>query len=287
MVRPIRIEFPGAIYHVTSRGNQKQRIFLDERDFRSFFSTLAVVVESCKWVVHAHCLMPNHYHLLVETPDAKLSMGMKYLNGVYVQAFNRRHDRVGHGLQGRFTAILVDRESYLLELCRYVVLNPVRAGLVTKPEEWKWSSYAATMGRAPTPGFLDVEWVLSQFGRDSRSSRKAYREFVLAGLRSASPWSNLVGGVLLGGEKFIKGMRPYFEEKKPVDGISRTERSAPRPSLARIFGKTGRWPSSAHAIRIARDRHGYTLKDIAAFLGVHQSTLTRKLRRSQSKRESH
>jgi putative transposase len=281
MVRPIRIEFPGAIYHITSRGNQKQRIFLDQRDFRSFSATLAVVVMRHKWVVHAHCLMPNHYHLLIETPEAKLSVGMKYLNGVYAQAFNRRHDRVGHALQGRFKAILVDKESYLLELCRYIVLNPVRAGLVTQPGEWKWSSYAATIGRAPKPRFLDVAWVLSQFGRDTRSSRKNYREFVLAGRQGTSPWENLVGGALLGSERFIKRMQPFFEERESLRGISRTERFATRSPLTRILGKTRRWPACMRAIRIARDRHGYTIKEIAAFLGVHPSTLTRALQRSQ------
>ncbi|MFH1311856.1 MAG: transposase [Candidatus Eisenbacteria bacterium] len=286
MARPIRIEFPGAVYHVTSRGNQKQRIFLNRRDFSSFQSVLATVVETHKWVVHSHCLMPNHYHLLLETPEGKLSKGMKYLNGVYVQAFNRRHERVGHALQGRFTAILVERESYLLELCRYVVLNPVRAGLVSKPENWTWSSYAATMGLAPRPRFLEIDWVLSQFGRDAGSSRKAYQRFVLAGLKGGSPWDDLIGGVLMGREKFIEEMRPHFKEKESDRGISRSERFAARPSLERIFRRARVWPKCERAIRVAREGHGYTLKEIAAFLGVHRSLLIRELRKSQPGKKS-
>ena len=133
MARPLRLEFPGAVYHVTSRGNARAAIFLDDEDRPIFLGVLGAVVARFGWLCHAYCLMDNHYHLLLETPDPNLSRGMRQLNGVYTQRFNRRHGRVGHVLQGRFKAILVDRDGYLLELARYLVLNPVRAGRVKDP----------------------------------------------------------------------------------------------------------------------------------------------------------
>ena len=154
MARPLRIEFSGAIYHVTSRGNARCAIYEDDEDRRAFLSALDRVMVRFHWICHAYCLMDNHYHLLIETPEGNLSQGMRQLNGVYTQGFNRRHNRVGHLFQGRFKAIVVDRDSYLLELCRYIVLNPVRAGEVSRPEEYRWSSYRATAGLSPGAGFL-------------------------------------------------------------------------------------------------------------------------------------
>jgi putative transposase len=148
MARPLRIEYDGALYHVTSRGNERKAIFKDDTDRELFLSTLAQVTERFHWTCHAYCLMDNHYHLVIETPDGNLSKGMRQLNGVYTQTFNRRHHRVGHLFQGRFKGILVQKESHYLEVCRYVVLNPVRAKAVKHPREWAWSSYRATGGLA-------------------------------------------------------------------------------------------------------------------------------------------
>jgi putative transposase len=136
MSRPLRIEFAGGLYHVTSRGDGREAIFLTEEDRRLFLSVLSEVVRDFNWAVHAYCLMDNHYHLLIETPDGNLSKGMRQLNGVYTQRFNRQHGRVGHVFQGRYKAIIVQKESYLLKLARYVVLNPVRARMVRSPAEW-------------------------------------------------------------------------------------------------------------------------------------------------------
>ena len=128
MTRPLRLEFPGALYHVTARGNARQGIYLDDQDRHLFLSVLSEVVGRFAWICHAYCLMDNHYHLLIETPQANLSLGMRQLNGVYTQRLNRRHARAGHVFQGRFKAILVERDAYLLKLARYIVLNPLRAG---------------------------------------------------------------------------------------------------------------------------------------------------------------
>ena len=156
MARPLRIEYPEALYHITSRGNARSPVFDDDRDRREFLMILEDVVGRYKWLCHAFCLMDNHYHLLVETVDGNVSLGMRHLNGVYTQAFNRRHHRVGHVFQGRFTSVLVERESYLLELCRYVVLNPVRAGIVKHPGAYRWSSYKSTGGLVKPAPFLKV-----------------------------------------------------------------------------------------------------------------------------------
>ena len=144
MARPLRIEYPGALYHVTSRGNARAPIYKADADRETFLDVLERVTERFNWLCHAYCLMDNHYHLMIETPDGNLASGMRQLSGVYTQRFNRRHKRVGHVFQGRYKAILVDRDSYLLELCRYVVLNPVRAKMVRSARQWRWSSFRAT-----------------------------------------------------------------------------------------------------------------------------------------------
>ncbi len=207
MSRPLRIEFPGAFYHLTSRGNAREIIFLDDQDREILLDALATVVERFHWRVHAYCLMGNHYHLLVETPQPNLSRGMRWLNGVYTQRFNRRHERVGHVLQGRFKAILVERDSYLLEVARYTVLNPVRGGLVAGPGAWRWSSYRATAGERPAPPWLSVETILGMFGKGAAPATERYRRFVAAGLNRSSPWSHVRGQVLLGSEGFMQRLK--------------------------------------------------------------------------------
>jgi putative transposase len=144
MARPLRMEFAGALYHVTSRGDGREAIYLDDKDREVFYAVLGEVCSRFNWCVHAECQMTNHYHLLVETPDGNLSQGMRQLNGVYTQRFNRQHQRVGHVFQGRYKAIIVEKETYLLELARYIVLNPVRARMVYSARDWPWSSYRAT-----------------------------------------------------------------------------------------------------------------------------------------------
>ncbi|MFO0700343.1 MAG: transposase [Nitrospira sp.] len=187
MARPLRIEYPGAVYHVTSRGNARQAIVQDDRDRTRFLETLAHVIDRFGWRCHAYCLMDNHYHLLLETPQPNLSRGMRQLNGTYTQALNCRHQRVGHVFQGRFTGILVEKEAHLLELCRYVVLNPVRARMVTHPRLWAWSSYQATVGEHAAPSWLWTDWILGHFGTRQREAQGRYRQFVAEGEMSRRP----------------------------------------------------------------------------------------------------
>ncbi|MCH8036411.1 MAG: transposase, partial [Proteobacteria bacterium] len=177
MSRPLRIEFPGALYHLTARGNARQDIYLDARDSRRFLGLLGEVCSRYAWRCFAYCLMTNHYHLVVETAHPNLAAGMRQLNGRYSQAFNHHHQREGHLFQGRYKAILVEREAYLLEVCRYVVLNPVRAGLARAPQAWRWSSYRATLAGAG-PAWLAAPALLGLFAPEPEAAARAYAAFV-------------------------------------------------------------------------------------------------------------
>jgi len=274
MVRPLRIEYEGPLHHVTSRGNAGQEIFVDDEDRHGFLEILGDAVERFAWVCHAYCLMTNHYHLLLETPDANLSRGMRHLNGVYTQAFNRRHGRSGHVLQGRFKSILVEKESHLLELARYVVLNPVRAKMVRSVRHWRWSSYRATAGQEKPLPLLATEWILSQFGRDPQEAAILYRKFVRQG-RGAEVWDELRGGILMGSERFVEKMTPLLHEAERQREIPRRERLVSRPSLDQLFAgvesKESRDAKIYEAVRV----HEYTLAQLQDHLGLHYSTISR------------
>ncbi len=276
MARSLRIEFPGAIYHVTSRGNAGSEAYTDDCDREVFLKIVGQATERFNWVCHAYCLMSNHYHLVIETIDPTLSRGMRHINGVYTQTFNRRHRRQGHLFQGRFKGILVEKDAYLLELCRYVVLNPVRAGITRRAAEWPWSSYQATAGISQCAGFLTIDWILSQFGATCKQSMQAYRHFVARG-HGASIWGALRGQIYLGGDSFVQAI------DKQDDGlreIPRVQRFAARPELRAIL--TGQARQDPAAIALAYREHGYTMKQIAQHLGVHYSTVSRRIRSYES-----
>jgi REP element-mobilizing transposase RayT len=271
MVRSLRIEYPGAVHHVTARGNGRQQLYLDVDDLRRFVSDLGAVIGRYGLVCHAYCAMPNHYHLLVETPRANLKRAIQHLNGVYAQAFNRRHDRVGHVFGGRYKAVLVERDAHLLELCRYVVLNPLRwrPPLATL-DEWRWSSYRATVGLEPAPPWLTVDWVLAQFGSRRAEARAEYAAFVAAGLGS-DPWSELRGGIYLGSSEFAANSA---QDRDELIDVPRDHLRPERRSLSDIFATEGE-----RAILVAHVDHEYRLTEIAAFCGLHYSSVSRRLSR--------
>jgi len=277
MARPLRIEFEGAVYHVTSRGNRREHIYEDDGDRERFLSVLAGVVARFGWLCHGYCLMGNHYHLIVETPEANLSRGMRQLNGVYTQRYNVRHGRVGHVFQGRYKAVVVEKERHLLELCRYVVLNPVRAGMAAWAGQWQWSNYRATAGLRKSPEFLSTDWVLSQFGRSRTEAQREYRQFVREGIEAPSPWEGLVGGLLLGSEQFVAECRAHLLGDKQLQEVPRASRFTGRPTLEDLFRHSHRVDRARRNKLIAeayRD-HGYTMKHIGNFLGLHYTTVSR------------
>jgi putative transposase len=176
--RPHRPQIANGIYHLTARGNRRQPIFLDDDDRRKFLDILGAVVRRRGWHCHAYCLMPNHYHLLVQTPAPDLSDGMQHLNSRYAEWFNWRHEVDGHLFQGRFHSVLVESDWHLLELARYLVLNPVRARLCERPADWAWSSYGPALGMIERPPFLTLEWLLGRVGSDQDGARAAFARFV-------------------------------------------------------------------------------------------------------------
>jgi REP element-mobilizing transposase RayT len=285
MARPLRIEFPGAVYHITSRGNARQAIFTDDEDRGGFLGVLSMVAERFKWLCHAYCLMENHYHILIETPNANLSKGMRELNGVYTQGFNQRYRRVGHLFQGRYKAIIVEKNNYLLSLCRYVVLNPVRVGIIKKPEQWRWSNYKATIGLAKRPSFLTIDWVLSQFGGRKRVAMEKYRRFVMEGIDKESPWETLKGQIFWGTDEFIKQLSSLLDEKESMKEVPKVQRYVARPPLRELFkGKKGKERTAEdRAIYGAYVCHGYTMKEIADHLHFHYATISRAIKRVEGK----
>ncbi|MBM3301714.1 MAG: transposase, partial [Deltaproteobacteria bacterium] len=268
---------------LTARGNAGAAIFLDDFDRTVFLSVLGDLVGRYNWICHAYCLMGNHYHLLIETPDGNLSEGMRQLNGIYTQKLNRRHGRVGHVFQGRFKSIIVEKDSYLLELCRYVVLNPVRAGIVKHPKDYPWSSFKFTAGRSKGPEFLFTDWVLAQFGKTRQGAQKRYREFVLAGAGGESPWKRLVGQCILGKEPFLEELSPYLKEKAAVTEIPRVQRFAVRPPLDHLLSKLRSRSKRDRAIAKAHVHFGYSQQQIARHVGLHYSTVSRIVQRERKK----
>lgn len=279
MARPLRIEFPGAVYHVTAQGDGRLAIFRDDADRERFLAILENAATLRKWVCHAYCLMGNHYHLVVETPEANLSRGMRALNGEYTQAFNRRHRRPGHLFQGRYKAVVVEKESHLLEVCRYVVLNPVRVrGMgVKRPEEWVWSSYRATAGLAGEPSFLTTGWILGRLGRGVNEAQIRYRAFVEAGRGATSPLVGAQGGIVLGGDALLAAIGTAVAGKKKLTEHPRLQRHVARPSLEDLLPAEAQRNKAVRnaAIRVAFVEHEYRLKEIGDHVGLHYATVCR------------
>lgn len=277
MARQIRIEYPGAIYHITSRGNAQQAIFDTKADRYHFLSILEKACERYQWSVFAYCLMDNHYHLLIETRESSLSKGMRHLNGVYTQWYNntRKNKRYGHLFQGRFKAILVDKESYLLELCRYVVLNPVRAKIVRHSIDYPWSSYRATVGYYNASEWLDVNWTLSQFAKQKKKAIEKYSQFVEEGIYSDSPLNDLQGQLALGTDKFVTKVLSKLPKAKQQD-LS----EIPKKQRRKVYALSTYFKSKEKraAIYEAYYSGGYSQREIGDYLGNHYSTISRWLK---------
>ena len=272
MARPLRIEFPNALYHVTSRGDGRDDIYLDDSDRNNFISVFDQVYERFNWECHSYCLMSNHYHFLIETPEGNLSQGMRHLNGVYTQRFNRSHNRVGHVFQGRYKAILVEKESYLLELSRYIVLNPVRAGMVHSAKDWSWSSYRSTAGLSVRPVWLKVDWLLSNFSKDKRAAIEKYRAFIAEGKNQPSPWQQLKNQIYLGDAAFVDEMQCKMTEDISLQEVPSSQaRQVAKPLSYYESLSTNR----DEVVYLAYQSGGYTMNEIGNHFDLHYSSVSK------------
>jgi putative transposase len=267
MSRPLRIPLVDGAYHVFARGNAKQAIFLDDADHRVFLDLLRDVFSRFTWQCLAYCLMPNHYHLVLRTRRPDLSQGMRQINGVYAQRFNRRHDRVGHVFQGRFGATLIQADEHLLEAIRYVVLNPVRAGLVNRPEDWPWSSQRELLRQMPRT-VLSVPELLALFDANTEAAVARYLEFVSVG----APNTSIDSAPILADREF---KAKHLPEPVGHPEISQAAWRENRPSLRDLICAE----DLDRGIDDAYRRHGYTMREIAEELGCHYATVSRRLRK--------
>ena len=289
MSRPLRIEFPGALYHVTSRGDRREPIYRDDADRLAHLDVLAHALSRFDAQVVAYCLMGNHYHLVLHTSQPNLSRLMRQLNGVYTQHFNRRHGLVGHLFQGRFKAILVEAEQYLLALCRYVERNPVAAGLVRDARDWPWSSCRAHLALAPAPEWLETEGLYVQLlarpclnASDRRRAAKLYAELIDQGRADseASFWAdNLRQQVFLGGDGFVERMQGHISpQQQAAKSIPRAQRSRALTWPACLSQCEG---DRVKALYMAYTQGAMTMTALAEQSGLSVSHVSRLIRRAE------
>lgn len=275
MTRPPRIEFPGALYHVISRGNEKQEIYFDDRDRRVFLNNLEQCIGVHNLICHAYCLMNNHYHLLLETPDGNLSKAMRDINGDYAQKFNERHGRVGHLWQGRYKSFLIEKDLYFLEVVRYIVNNPVKAELVNHPKKWKWSSYGVVAGERKNPQWLENDFTLSLFSSNTKDAQKEYRSFVKKSISNEEPYNKLREGTILGSPQFVAWVWEEFKDFEKVIEFKKSDRMISRPSLDELFDTVKNKLERDKIIKFARIRTAYSVTEIANHLKLHRSTVSK------------
>ena len=280
MARPLRLEFPGALYLVTSRGNGRNPIFESDQDRVNFLQVLHEVCNHFNWLCYAYCLLDDHYHLLFETPQPNLAKGMRQLNGVYTQRFNRANNLAGHVFQGRYKAILVDKEPLFLPVARHIVLNPVRIGAADTASDWVWSSYPATAGETGKPAWLASDLLLQKFGEDSQQATKRYVTFVQSGLDQPSIWNHLRHQVYLGNDQFVIRMQAMIDKDKSLDEIPLAQRRPPAKPISEYERQA---KDRNEAIVLAYASGGYTLKEVGDYFKLHYSTVSGIVRSSRIK----
>lgn len=269
MSRPLRIEFSGAVYHVTSRGDRREDVYLDDGDRQLWLDTLGEACDRFGWIIHSYCLMTNHYHFLVETPNGNLSRGMRHLNGVYTQRFNRKHNLSGHLYQGRFKAILVQADAYLLELSRYIVLNPIRANMITDLSAWEWSSYPAMIGLVVAQDWLARKPLLLQFDSNLKQAVAEYTSFIKEGVNKPSLLGHDYQHSILGDEQFIENVRAQYADIQDKEVTNQMQIRRPLNEYADCCH------SKSEAMATAYLAGHYTMKEIGYYFGVHYVTVSR------------
>lgn len=281
MSRPLRVQYPGAIYHIISRGNGGDIIFEDKRDYLMFLEELKEVIEDYNWISYAYCLMPNHYHLLIKTLDPNLSAGMRQLNGKYTQRHNIRYKKFGHVFQGRFKSILVEDSGYYGQLIRYINLNPVKAEMVRSVADWPWSSHREILGLSGRTGCVDADKTLDCFHEDREQAKEEYKKYLSERVEDDDIWNDLRSGVILGSLKFAKEIMDRYKDDGTRENTKK-ERFAGRPALEEVFPacrQTGKIPFNRgerdELIIKAFREYGYTQTEIGDFLNLHYSTVSK------------
>jgi REP element-mobilizing transposase RayT len=290
MARPLRIEYPGAFYHITARGNEQRDIFRDDKDREWFLGYLETAVGRYKAVIHVYCLMNNHYHLLLSTPEGNLAQIMRHINGGYTTWFNKRHNRYGHLFQGRYKAILVDADVYAGELSRYIHLNPVRAGMIRQLEQYQWSSYTAYSGKTKPARWFTTEWLLRYFGQKPDTARKAYVLFVNAavGTKEEDPLKEATSILILGRAKFIDDIKEKYLDNKAKGRDIPALKELTKTSLEGIikatkeeFRQQSEMARKA-AIYLSHRYSGRALKEIGEVFGIGESAVSQASSRFES-----
>jgi hypothetical protein len=286
VARPLRIEFPGAVYLVSNTGSKAHPAFQYPADRAQFVADLAVIAAELDWHVYAWCVLPNHYSFAVATSHADLSTGMRRLGSCCTRYANRAYGRTGPALRGSYDAILLEPDTWLLPVCRHVVLQPVSSALVTAPEDWVWSSYQATvMSPYVRTDPLDAAALLSHFGESIADAVPAYADYVLAGIGQPSPLGHLSPDGVLGTHTYIQVVAEQLLERATDPSAALALLKLARPSLPELFGPDARHERAQLPVRVAAAVHlGYTLTQIAAHLGVHYTTVSRYLRAAQAGR---
>ena len=294
MARPLRIEYPGAFYHITARGNEQKDIFRDDKDRQRFLSYIETASGRYKAVIHVYCLMSNHYHLLLSTPEGNLAQIMRHINGGYTTWFNKRHNRFGHLFQGRYKAILVDADVYAGELSRYIHLNPVRAGMVRQPDQYKWSSYAAYSGKTSAPRWLTTDWLLQYFGKKTADAQKAYCFFIAAAMTEADedPLKKATSTLILGKTDFVEEIREKYLGGKKRGRDMPALKELTKVSLETIIGESEREfigkPELVKkaALYLSHRYSGRSLREIGERFGIGESAVSQASRRFEAAMKS-
>jgi putative transposase len=284
MGRPLRIEYPGAFYHVTSRGNEQRDIFKSKTDREKFLSYLGTATERYGAAIHAYCLMDNHYHLLLATPEGNLSQIMRHINGAYTNYFNAKQKRAGHLLQGRYKALLVEQDAYALELSRYIHLNPVRAGKTNMPEEYHWSSYRSFIGTAGAPGWLRMKEYLKYFDGDGGKYQRFVEDSI--GKGSHNPTVAAVGATILGRPGFVKEIEEkHLVGREPGRDVPDMRRISCRWAVETIITEVNKAMAGDEQLKrkmslyLCHRYSGARLKEIGVRFGIGESAVSQESRR--------
>jgi len=275
MARPLRIEYEGAFYHITARGNEKKTIFRSDHDLTRFLALLQRMHERYRILVHAYVLMANHYHLILETPKANLISTLHDLNTAYTNYFNRRYNRTGHLFQGRYRSLIVEKDAYLLQLSRYVHLNPVRAGVVNRPEDYHWSSYPTYLSTKPRPEWLCTSEILGQLSRQKEKAYHKYRQFVEEGLKIdiPNPLKGAIAGIALGGSTFWESLKERFrgvEKDREIPSLGQARR---RTDIGTIAHKVAEYYGVPRELIYQKKRPSHFASQVALYLGRKRTDL--------------